>query len=319
MSRALTADSSLETLKKEAKRWLKAIRAADTQAIQRLVALTSVDPATAGLRDVQLALAREYGLPGWTALRQALEDMRRSHAERVEEVLRSAAWQADRSAAIRIVRRWPEIRNENLYTAVATGSLEELERLLASDPAAATRKGGPLDWEPLLYLAYARLPGGEEQALAMARLLLDQGADPNARWTGSWGPPAFTVLTGVIGEGEENHPPHPQAAALVSLLVERGATPAICRRSTTPRFAGMTRPGWKLFGRTVKGSGNSSRGRRRCTRPRTGCNTGTAESRRVQPHLFGNDGSVNRVVRPRSGSGECSTPKIWLHSAVLGA
>jgi uncharacterized protein len=44
------------------------------------------------LRDVQLALAREHGLPGWTGLRAALDDLamaRCSNAERVDIVLRS--------------------------------------------------------------------------------------------------------------------------------------------------------------------------------------------------------------------------------------
>ena len=225
MSPTLTPDSTLESLKKQAKRWLKAIRAGDEAAKQRLFAAIGLAPAAASLRHVQLALAREYGLPGWTALRQALEDTRRSHAERVEIVLRSVMWQGDWVSASRILARWPDIRAENLYTAVATGNLEEVQRRLAADPAAANRKGGPLNWEPLLYLAYARLPGGESHTLEIARLLLDRGADPNAYWVGAWGPPAFTVLTGVIGEGEGNTPPHPQAVALASLLIDRGAHP----------------------------------------------------------------------------------------------
>jgi hypothetical protein len=72
MSRALAPDSSVETLKKEAKRWLKALRFGDPEARRRLVAVTPAAPANPNLRDVQLALAREYGLPGWTALRQEL-------------------------------------------------------------------------------------------------------------------------------------------------------------------------------------------------------------------------------------------------------
>jgi hypothetical protein len=90
MSPTLTPDSTLETLQKQAKRWLKAIRAGDEEAKQRLFAATGLVPAAAGLRHVQLALAREYGLPGWNALRQALDDTRRSHAERVEIVLESS-------------------------------------------------------------------------------------------------------------------------------------------------------------------------------------------------------------------------------------
>ena len=225
MSPTLTPDSTLESLKKQAKRWLKAIRAGDEAAKRRLFAAIGLAPAAASLRHVQLALAREYGLPGWTALRQALEDTRRSHAERVEIVLRSVMWQGDWVSASRILARWPDIRAENLYTAVATGNLEEVQRRLAADPGAANRKGGLLNWQPLLYLTYARLPGGESHALEIARLLLDHGADPNACWVGEWGPPPFTVLTGVIGEGEGNRPRHPQAVALASLLIDRGAHP----------------------------------------------------------------------------------------------
>jgi ankyrin repeat protein len=226
MSRTLTPDSSLETLKKEAKRWLKALRAGDEQARQRLVAITPAAPADPSLRDVQLALAGEHGLSGWAALRTALDDLameRRSTAERVEIVLRSA-WGGDPAAAARILVRWPEIAAHNLYIAAATGNLAEVERRLASDPAAAARKGGPLDWEPLLYLAYARLPGGEMHALDLARTLLDQGANPNAQFDDGWGNP-FKALTGVIGQGEGDKPPHPQANELALLLIERGADP----------------------------------------------------------------------------------------------
>jgi ankyrin repeat protein len=226
MSRTLTPDSSLETLKKEAKRWLKALRAGDAEARRRLVAVTPAAPANPSLRDVQLALAREYGLPGWTTLRQELDDLsmaRRSNAERVDIVLRSA-WGGDPAAAARIITRWLDIGTHDLYIAAATGNRAEVERRLAADPAAATRKGGPLDWEPLLYLAYARLPGGDAHALPIARALLDLDADPNAMFDDGWGNP-FKVLTGVIGQGEGDKPPHPQANELALLLIERGADP----------------------------------------------------------------------------------------------
>jgi ankyrin repeat protein len=225
MSRKLTARSTLETLKKEAKRWLKALQAGNAQAHSRLLAVTPAAPAEPGLRDVQLALAREYGLPGWAALCQALEDARRSHADRVELVLRSTDWAGDRATAARLLARWPEIGWDSLYAAVAAGNLVEVERRLVADPAAANRKGGPLDREPLLYLAYSNLPGSEAQGVEIARRLLDHGADPNAYWIGPWGEPAFTVLTGLIGQGEGDQAPHPQAKDLAALLIERGANP----------------------------------------------------------------------------------------------
>ncbi len=49
----------------------------------------------------------------------------RSHAERVDIVLRSA-WGGDPAAAARILARWPEIATHDLYIAVATGHLAEV-------------------------------------------------------------------------------------------------------------------------------------------------------------------------------------------------
>jgi ankyrin repeat protein len=227
MSRALTPQSSLDTLKKEAKRWLKALRAGDAEARTRLLAATQAASATPTLRDVQHALAREHGLAGWTALKQALDDLalaKRSRAEHAEIVLR-ASWQGgDDQAARRILARWPEIGTDSMHIAVATGNLDEVRRRIAADPMAATIKGGSLEWEPLLYLAYARLPGGDTHAIEIARLLLDHGANPMAEFNDGWDN-SFKVLTGVIGQGEGDRPGHPQARALAELLIERGADP----------------------------------------------------------------------------------------------
>ena len=56
MSRKLT--HTLEALKREAKRWLKALRAGDARARQRLLAATPAASANPSLRDVELALER---------------------------------------------------------------------------------------------------------------------------------------------------------------------------------------------------------------------------------------------------------------------
>lgn len=68
MSRPFTSRSSLENLKKEAKRWLKALRADDPEARARFLRANPQAPETPCLRDVQHALAREHGLDGWSAL-----------------------------------------------------------------------------------------------------------------------------------------------------------------------------------------------------------------------------------------------------------
>jgi hypothetical protein len=72
MSRKLTPSSSLENLKKEAKRWLHALRSDVALARERLERAFPNAPTLPTLRDVQHALALEHGLPGWIALRDAL-------------------------------------------------------------------------------------------------------------------------------------------------------------------------------------------------------------------------------------------------------
>jgi uncharacterized protein len=226
MSRTLANNSNLESLKKEAKRWLKAWGAGDAEARRRLTTIWRKAPPEPGLRHIQHALALDYGFAGWPALKEALADqalVKRSHAERVGEVLRSA-WGGELSVVLRILQRTPEIARDSIHTAVMCGDLAEVERRLAQDASAATAKGGPLDWEPLLYLAYGRLPGAGERAVAIARLLLDNGANPNAEFDDGWGCP-FKTLTGVIGQGEGVRPPHPRAGELAALLIEYGADP----------------------------------------------------------------------------------------------
>jgi hypothetical protein len=77
MPRRITSGTTLEQLRKEAKRWLKALRAnaADARArFERAYPAAPRDPAWRPvLRDVQHALAREYGHESWIALKQALE------------------------------------------------------------------------------------------------------------------------------------------------------------------------------------------------------------------------------------------------------
>ena len=64
---------SLESLKKEAKRWLAALRDDDPDARARLSRAIETPPTEPALRDVQLALAREHGFAGWSDLKDAVE------------------------------------------------------------------------------------------------------------------------------------------------------------------------------------------------------------------------------------------------------
>jgi len=224
MTRTLTPRTSVETLRKEAKRWLKALRAGEPDATRRLTAAWYTAPAEPGLRDVQHALAREYGCESWMALKAAIEEMAltgSNRADRLDRLLRHG-WDGDTRIARRILDLYPDIARHSLFTAVTCGDVVEVERRLARDPKAATRIGGRLNWTALAYVAYGRLDA--ENALAIARLLLDAGADPNFQFDDGWGSP-FKILTGAIWLGEQHRPSHPQGEALVDLLVAAGADP----------------------------------------------------------------------------------------------
>lgn len=138
--------------------------------------------------------------------------------------------------AHRILKHHPEIARENIHTAVVCGDIREVDRILSTQPAAATEPGGPQRrrhlkereklWTPLLHLCYGRLPSlASENALAIARLLLDHGADANDFFECGDHPNRYTALCGVAGEGEDDAPPHPQREELARLLLERGANP----------------------------------------------------------------------------------------------
>ncbi|MEQ1504062.1 MAG: ankyrin repeat domain-containing protein, partial [Myxococcota bacterium] len=204
--------------------WLRARRAGDPAADRRLRAALPEGPAPVGLRDVQRAIAREHGLAGWSALREALADLallQRDPGELATEVLRSA-WQGDPVAARRILARVPALARHSLPLAAMSGDLDEVRRRLARDPDDARVRGGPHDWEPLQYLAYGRLNDAAPHTVEIATLVLDAGGDPAAAFDDGWGN-AYTLLNGVIGQGESGRPPHPRADALVALFVDRGA------------------------------------------------------------------------------------------------
>ena len=198
-----------------------------------------------GLSAAQLALARRYGFASWTRLKRHVEIVTRysrfpermtADADPAEEFLRLACL----TYADDQPERWDQARRlldlnrtivaGNVYVAAATADTGELRRMLAADPGAARREGGPYRWEPLLYLAYARHDPqiSLDAVLGSARLLLGAGADPNAGYLWHGLPTPFTVLTGVFGEGElgpVRQRRHPHSIALARLLLEAGADP----------------------------------------------------------------------------------------------
>jgi ankyrin repeat protein len=224
MTRQLSHKSTMAVLKQDAKRWLALLRTANADAIRRLKSAWPSAPAEPTLRDVQHAVAREYGFADWKTLTAAVSDLaldQQSHAERVDAVLRHG-WGGDLMQARRIVERYPEVRSDSIFTAAVCGDVAEVTRRLAHNSSLATAVGGGLNWTALAYVAYGRLDA--THALDIAQLLLDAGANPNFAFDDGWGN-AFTLITGAIGLGEGVKPTHPQARELVELFIAAGADP----------------------------------------------------------------------------------------------
>jgi len=111
MNDELPGRRSLDSLKKEAKRWLAALRANTASARARLERAIDDAPAIPTLRDVQHALAREHGFPGWSALKEAVD----------------RATSANRDAAATTLALF-ETKAEALLDAYRTGAPEAMER-----------------------------------------------------------------------------------------------------------------------------------------------------------------------------------------------
>jgi len=253
-----TPAETLERLRKEAKRRLKAFRAGDERAIRWYQRALPGAPPDPSLRDMQLAVARSLDFPGWTDLKRALETPPpdpRSEAGIVSRFLDNACpdhhvrgRQDHRRAewtAMRLLEQHPEIARHDINTAIVCGDVDYVRTAVARDPrsAAASSEGpsayramaggandlygnlGPKGWTPLLHLAFTRLPirASNDNAVEIARLLLDAGADPNAFFHA--GDSHYTPMTGVAGEGEEDRPPHSRRDELTQLFLDYGANP----------------------------------------------------------------------------------------------
>lgn len=234
ITRDLPANATLESIRKQAKAFLKALKAGDAAARQRTLPYFT-EPATIGLQDAQLVLAREFGFSSWTRLKTHLERSQQGKpaTEQLANrflALATVSYFGDIAAdperyaqAKALLEEHPEIAGESIHVAAALGDGDAIDRWLDQDPKLAGKRAGPYDWEPLLYAAYARVPG--RSSLAAGERLVARGADANAFWLDD-GQYRFTALTGVFGQGEagkERQPEHPDCTAFAELLLKAGA------------------------------------------------------------------------------------------------
>ncbi|MFN2566404.1 MAG: hypothetical protein ABR499_15520 [Gemmatimonadaceae bacterium] len=177
MPRQITPRTTLENLKREAKRWLKALRANVGEARARLHRAFPEAPDLPTLRDVQHALALEYGLPGWTALKNRLaKDAPMRRYEKVAEAL-VTAYRTGEASAMRTVwdyfghmRAWDGMRR---YVRLDLGKPEEPRNPAEDDITLAeaqflvARAQGFESWQALLDFATS-VPAGKTTIAAKA-------------------------------------------------------------------------------------------------------------------------------------------------------
>ncbi len=254
MASRLPNNPSLHRLRVDARRLQRAVAAGEPVARDlvrrhhpRPDDALAETPQRFALHAAQLTVARSFGFTGWPALVHYLEtaaDLSLDPSTVDEEGLLPA----DRFCALASLRyddsdappRWqaaatalsadPALVGSHVWAAASAADPAAVAWHLAQSPGVASTGGGPFGWVPLLYLCYSRVPPvrSQDEVVAAATLLLDAGADPNAGylWCGMSTP--FTALTGVFGEGEQGsrrQPRHPYAAALATLLLQRGAHP----------------------------------------------------------------------------------------------
>ncbi|MDH3300406.1 MAG: hypothetical protein OES24_07860 [Acidimicrobiia bacterium] len=200
--------------------------------------------------DAQLVIARLYGFGSWPKLRAGVELAREHTGSDPADIetgsgAGSAMSPVDRfvtlacvsynpidvharlAEATRLLAADPSLGTGSPAAMAVTGQYRRLAEALDEDRAAAKRPTGPNRWPLLLYCTYSRemADGADCSAVETVRLLLAHGADPDAGFLWHGLVPPFTALTGALGRGEGDQPPHPDRDRLVRILLEAGADP----------------------------------------------------------------------------------------------
>ena len=174
----ITPRTTLDHLKREAKRWLKALQARERDAVERFRRVLPAIPSPPTLRDVQRALALEHGLPGWTALKNRIaSDAPMRRYDIVADAL-VTAYRTGEPDAMRIVwdyfghmRTWPATRRYVRLDLGKTEAPQETEEdviTLAEAQYLVARAQGFQSWEALTAYATSIPPGKSLAAKAIA-------------------------------------------------------------------------------------------------------------------------------------------------------
>jgi ankyrin repeat protein len=214
-SAQLPAQPNLDHLRRQARDLLRAARAGDAAAAERIRAVSD----ELNLTVAQLAVAREYGFASWAKLKTEVQ-ARSLELARLADEFCVASIRDWTGRAARMLAARPELAGYNLATAVVLGDIDRVRTALEADPSLVTRTDPATGWTALHAVCasqWNRLdPGREDGLVAVAGLLLDAGADPNGVVAGGgnngWRPLRCAVA------GAPN-------AEIARLLLDRGAVP----------------------------------------------------------------------------------------------
>jgi ankyrin repeat protein len=243
----LPARPSLEQYKNQAKDLARDCSLHDPDALARIrrnhprfhnLSEDKLVKATVSHTDAQLVLAREHGFGSWPKFAHHIETLHIIHSlesltDPVSTFIEMASvplhtWHTSGTLdhADVILARYPHVATANIFSAAILADESTVRAFLLRDPASATTKGGPSDWDPLTYLCfsrYLRLDKSRSDAFVRtARALLENGASAN---TGFYQiidhPNPRPTFESVIyaAAGLAQHP------GLTQLLLEYGADP----------------------------------------------------------------------------------------------
>jgi ankyrin repeat protein len=133
----------------------------------------------------QHAVAREHGFASWPRLKQFILVMGADIPARAGAFVK-AACTGDMVLANELLTADPRLSTYDLYTSAVAGEFVAFGKHLDKDPDAARHKGGPLDWQPILYCCFSRFLRTDKtranDIVEIVKLLLAVHADPNSHF-----------------------------------------------------------------------------------------------------------------------------------------
>jgi ankyrin repeat protein len=216
------AHLNLDYYRKQAKKLLKLAHEGDAAALARLAVVTrgALRLEEYKLHDAQLAIAREQGFASWPKFQAVLTESKLNFQEMVKAFVDAATSDLRRATEMLVAN--PQLAQGGIWIALVLGDVATLKEVLDSDEGFATRKGGPDNVEPLVYVCFSRfanrVSGRADALVETARMLLGYGADASTSYTPSDLPEnPLSCLYGATGLNN-----NPQLAVT---LLEAGANP----------------------------------------------------------------------------------------------